>query len=134
MEEEVIRCRKAANFQRKYLNKLMNEKIKIYRILDSENEKFNLSGPYKTKVEGIVNVITKPEIEMLLIHSENCYQSYVKNKSECIAKHLKRTDVKSATFIKSYFSDIDRLKKAIHSHHSKAKDQSNTIYQLILKK
>ena len=78
-------------------------------------------------------------LEIFKNDSENCYQSYVKNKSvqkpsEFIAKHLKRTDVKSAAFIKSYFSDIDRLKKAIHSHHSKAKDQSNTIYQLILKK
>ena len=73
-------------------------------------------------------------LEIFKNDSENCYQSYVKNKSECIAKHLKRTDEKSAAFIKNYFSDIDRLKKAIHSHHSKAKDQSNTIYQLILKK
>lgn len=85
----------------------------------------------------IVEILTTLEIEMLLIHSENCYKSCDKSKekpSEFIAKHLKGKNVKSAAFIMNYFSDIGRLKKAIHTHHSKAPDKSNTIFQLILKK
>lgn len=35
LEEEILRCRSAKNFERDYLNKTTNEMITVYRILDS---------------------------------------------------------------------------------------------------
>ncbi len=75
IEEEILRCRSAKEFENKYLRKSYKEKITIYRILDSRSEKFNLSKAYVNKVD-VKNVITAPEIEMLIIHSENKYKEY----------------------------------------------------------
>lgn len=36
LEEEILRCRSVKNFRRDYLNKATVEKIKVYRILDSQ--------------------------------------------------------------------------------------------------
>ncbi|MFC4354221.1 hypothetical protein ACFO0S_03930 [Chryseomicrobium palamuruense] len=41
LEEEVLRCRSAKNFERDHLNKTTNEKITVYRILDSKKENFS---------------------------------------------------------------------------------------------
>ena len=59
------RDRSAKNFEKNHLRKEFDEKITIVRILDSINEKFELSKLYANKVE-IVNVVTAPEIEMLI--------------------------------------------------------------------
>ena len=75
LEEEILRCRSAKSFERDYLNKTTNEMITVYRILDSTNENFKLSGPYLKRVT-VVNIITAPEIEMLVIHAEGKYDDY----------------------------------------------------------
>ena len=66
---EIIRCRNAKMFEMTYLRKGFNEKITILRILDSRSEQFTLSKAYVEKIE-IINVITAPEIEMLIIMNE----------------------------------------------------------------
>ena len=66
LEGEVIRCRSARNFEKQYLRKGFTEKITVLRILDSRREQFNLSKAYVDKIE-VINVITAPEIEMLII-------------------------------------------------------------------
>ena len=64
----------------------------------------------------VVNIITAPEIEMLVILNEGKYSDYKKSgmKPSVYCKSiLKHRDVKSAAFVKSYFKDIDVLIKAI---------------------
>ena len=128
IEEEVLRCRSAREFENKYLRKSYKEKITIYRVLDSRSEKFNLSKPYANKVD-VKNVITAPEIEMLIIHSENKYKEYkneerknhnLKPSIYCKTK-LKYKDVKSYEFVKKYFSDIQKLINVLTTYHSKSK-------------
>ena len=41
LEEEILRCRSAKNFERDYLNKTTNEMITVYRILDSTTKILN---------------------------------------------------------------------------------------------
>lgn len=41
IEEEVLRCRSAKEFEEKHLKKGFQEKITVYRILDSRNENFS---------------------------------------------------------------------------------------------
>ena len=74
LEEEVIRCRDGKRFEEKYLRKGFLEKISVIRILDSRRENFKLSKAYEQKVD-VINVITAPEIEMLIIFNEDSTKS-----------------------------------------------------------
>lgn len=118
LEGEVIRCRNAKNFEQRYLRKGFTDKITVLRILDSRRENFQLSKAYEPKI-NVVNVITAPEIEMLVIINEDKYAEYKKSgeKPSVFCKSaLKYGDVKSAVFLKKYFSDIDALIAAIREY------------------
>ena len=81
LENEVIRCRSGKQFEERYLRKQFDREITIIRILDSRKEKFKLSKAYEKKVK-VINVVTAPEIEMLIIHSEKKYQEYQKSRKK----------------------------------------------------
>ncbi len=115
LEGEPLRCRSASKFEAKYLRKGFSEKITIYRILDSRRERFTLSTVYTKKID-VINVITAPEIEMLIIFTEGKYNEYKKSgkkPSDYCKSNLKHPNVKSETFIKEYFSDVETLVSAI---------------------
>lgn len=118
LEGEVIRCRGAKNFEDQYLRKGFTDKITVLRILDSRKENFNLSKAYAAKID-VINVVTAPEIEMLVIFNEGKYTEFKnsgRKPNEFCKVHLKYHYVKSAEFIKDYFSDIDSLVKAIREY------------------
>ena len=102
IEGEVIRCRSAKKFEERYLRKGFDEKITVLRILDSRREKFKLSKAYAPKID-VINVITAPEIEMLIILNEGKYAEYKKSNK----------NVKSTEFLKEYFADASVLVSAI---------------------
>ena len=110
LDNEVIRCRSASSFQEKYLRKGFTKKITVYRILDSRREDFRLHKAYKSKID-VINVITAPEIEMLVIINEGKYSQYSKVKSK-----TKPSELKSNEFITEYFSNIDDLINAIFEY------------------
>lgn len=133
LEEEILRCRSAKNFERDYLNKTTTEKIIVYRILDSRNERFKLSGPYQPRVR-VINVITAPEIEMLLIHAVDQYDKYSRSRltpSAFVRQELKLTNSKTYNFAKQYFSDADLLVKAINSYKQKSAHKEHTLADLL---
>lgn len=120
LDNEVIRCRSAGKFQEKYLGKGFAKKITVYRILDSRREDFKLNKAYKSKID-IINIITAPEIEMLVIINEGKYLQYSKVKSktkpsEFCKNTLKFSKVKSTEFITDYFSNVDDLTNAIFEY------------------
>ena len=93
LEEEVIRCRDGKHFEEKYLRKGFLDKISVIRILDSQRENFKLSKAYKYKVD-VINVITAPEIEMLIIFNEDKYREFKKSgkkPSDFCRENLKMT-------------------------------------------
>lgn len=105
--------RSAKNFERNHLKKGFDEKITVVRVLDSYREKFELSKPYRDKVD-VVNVITAPEIEMLIIINKDKYKEYQRVKSsmkpsEFCKEELHISDVKSPEFIQDYFSNMEEL-------------------------
>lgn len=133
LEEEILRCRKAANFQRDHLNKSGINNLTVYRILDSKKEIFKLSGPYKEKV-NVINIITSPEIEMLVIHAEDKFDDYAKKRikpNEYVSKILKYKHVKSYDFAKEYFSDVDKLICAIRKYRSNSQIKENTLCDIL---
>ena len=105
LEEEVLRCRSAKEFEDKYLRKGFREKITVYRILDSRRENFKLSTIYQSKID-VINVVTAPEIEILIIYNEGKYKEF-KNSGEKPSTYCKRalkySKVKSYDFIYEYF-------------------------------
>lgn len=123
LEEEVIRCRNAKEFEEKYLRKEYKDQISVIRILDSRREKFCLSKSYEHKV-SVINIITAPEIEILIIHAENRYQQFKrsgKKPSEFCKEDLKMKKVKSYDFVKNYFQDAAKLIDAIYKYKQKSK-------------
>lgn len=111
LEEKIIRCREGKRFEEKYLRKAFNGKISVIRILDSRRENFKLSRAYQDKVD-VINVITAPEIEMLIIFAEDKYQEFKKSKkkpSSFCKEDLKMSNVKSYDYVKNYFEDIYSL-------------------------
>lgn len=102
LEGEILKTRKGKDFETRYLKKDFSGKITVYRILDSRRENFKISKAYQHKVE-VVNVITAPEIEMLIICNEGKYQDFEKKKgmspSEYCKSILKMKNVKSVSFV-----------------------------------
>jgi len=131
LDQELLKCRNAREFEDKYLGKGFKQKISVYRILDSRTEKFKLRKVYQNKVD-VVNVITAPEIEILVILKENKLKDYAKYTSElkpseyCIQK-LKLPNVKTKEFLENYFSDIDELVELVKKYkrvHKVLKNES----------
>ena len=131
LDNEVLKCRSAKQFENRYLGKKFNSPIIVYRILDSHRENFTLSKMYKDKVE-VINVVTAPEIEMLIIINENKYNEYNKLKSkikpsEFCKNNLKFHNVKSRDFVDKYFSDIDKLVRCINEYKRISNIRNNEL-------
>lgn len=122
LEGEILRVRGGAQFAKRYLSKGIREKIRVYRILDSHNENFKISKPYQKKIE-VINVVTSPEIEMLIIINEGLYDDFSRKKTKkklkpsdyCKVK-FKNKNIKSEAFVREYFSDIDQLIASIKEY------------------
>ena len=129
LNEEVIRCRSAKVFEQRYLRKEFKSKITVLRVLDSHSEGFRLSLAYEHKVDNIINVVTSPEIEMLLILAEDKYEEYMKKSSSICKQVLKMKDkIKSREFVREYFADIDMLVSTIQEYKKKRILKKGEIY------
>ena len=94
LEENVIRCRSAKTFEKAYEKKV-----------------------------DVINVITAPEIEMLIIHNEGAYERFKrsgKKPSEFCKADLRMHNVKSYDFVKDYFSNPQTLVNAIKEYRRTA--------------
>lgn len=135
LDEEVIRCRDGKAFETRYLRKGFTELISVIRILDSRRENFKLSKAYQDKVD-VINVITAPEIEMLIIFNEDKYYEFKKSgkKPSIFCKeNLRMPNVKSYNFVKDYFANPDILVKAIKKYNelSKIRKGEYTLLDLL---
>ena len=122
----------------------LNEKVTIYRILDSKNENFKIKNKIKKDFKGkyeVVDIVTSPEIEMLVIISEGRFTDYLKVKSkikpsEYCKQSLNLRRVKEYHFIREYFSDVNHLITVIAEYHSLMKVNKDkfplTLYDLLV--
>lgn len=95
----------------------------VIRILDSRREKFKIGKAYEHKID-VINVITAPEIEMLIIFAENQYKEFKKSgkkPSDFCKENLRMSDVKSYDYVFNYFSNSGILVEAIKEYHRTAK-------------
>ncbi len=95
-----------------------------------------MSKAYFCQVE-VVNVITAPEIEMLIIASKKKYDEWCrsgfKKPSEYCKSVLGFKRVKSPEFIRDYFSDPNFLIESIKEYNRvhKQKNTEASLYDLI---
>lgn len=114
IEEGVIRCRNGKTFAERYLRKGFKNQVSIIRILDSRREVFRLGKAYERKVD-VINVVTAPEIEMLIIFNEGVYERFKcsgKKPSEFCKVDLRMHNVKAYDFVRDYFKEPQTL---VHS-------------------
>lgn len=134
LQGEVLRIRNAKSFEKKYLNKGMDRKIKIYRILDSKKEKFKLSKVYEKKVDEVINVHTRPESEILFILYNDDYNKYKQSRlkpSEYASKNYKlgKSYDTVSDFWDKHFSELIPILKKYNGMHN----SDTTIYDLLKK-
>ena len=104
------------------MRKGFKNQISVIRILDSRREEFRLSKAYEKKVD-VINVITAPEIEMLIIHNEGAYERFKrsgKKPSEFCKADLRMHHVKSYDFVKDHFRNPQTLDNAIKEYRRTA--------------
>lgn len=125
LQEKVLRTRKAAAFEKQYMGLSFEEKVAIYRVLDSKNESFKISKANKTRISGIHNIYTRPEIEMLYIVYYGKYDEYSnKHKSkekpsEFVKTEFDLSNVKSyQTVFNFWLSKPDALVTTIRTYAS----------------
>lgn len=128
IDESVLPRTSVKEFEKRYLRLAYDQKILILRVIDSRGEEFNLSKAYRCQVE-VINVITAPEIEMLIIASKDKYEDFcgsgIKKPSEYCKSVLKIKNVKSPAFIKKYFDDPNFLVESIKKYHGVHKQKNN---------
>ncbi len=127
LENEVIRTRSARSLEINHLRMCFDEKISIIRILDSRKENFRLSKAYQNNID-VINIVTAPEIEMLIILNERKYKEYKHSKkkpSTYCKDYFKLHNIKSYDFVKEYFSDVNDLIFAINEYARISKINSN---------
>lgn len=135
LDGEIIRTRSAEAFEQRYLRKDFQDKITVLRVLDSRRENFKMSKVYEHKID-VINVITAPEIEMLIILNEGKYDAYKRSRkkpSDFCKGDLRMRGVKSRKFVEDYFSDINRLIDAIQEYRrvSNIPEGEYTLFDLM---
>ena len=84
----------------------------------------------------VINVITAPEIEMLIIFNEDKYNEFKKSgkKPSIFCKeNLKMSGVKSYDFVRGYFENSEILVQAIRKYNeiSKIRKDEYTLLNLL---
>lgn len=95
LEGEVIRGRSARSFETRFLRKEFEDKISVIRILDSRREEFRIGKAYEDKID-VINVVTAPEIEMLIIHNEGAYNKFKRSGKK--PSEFCKTDLRMTTW------------------------------------
>lgn len=127
---KVIPRTSVADFQRRHLRVAYDKKLCILRVIDSRREGFRLKVPYGCQVE-VINIITAPEIEMLVIISEGKLKEYNKSgkkPSDFCIEELGHKNVKTRAFIEKYFEDPKKLVDSIREYHRVHRQNNGELF------
>ena len=112
--------------------------VQVLRIGDKLNEDLKVPKEYKRKIKDIKKYCTKPELEILLIISENLNSEFEKVKSKTSPKSFCKENVvynrtrynNSTTFYRDYYGErIDLLVNTMKRYKSlKGKHQRDELY------
>ena len=112
--------------------------IEILRIGDKLNDTLKISKNYKDRIKSIRKYCTKPELEMLLIISENLDSAFEKVKSKVSPKAFSKENIvynrtrynNSTAFYRDFYGNrIDLLVDTIKKYKQlKGKHQKDELY------
>lgn len=112
--------------------------VQVLRIGDKLNDELKIPKEYKGKIKGVEKYCTKPELEMLLIISEELNADFEKEKSKKNPKSFSKENVvynrtrydNSTAFYREYYGDrIDLLVDTIKRYKQlKGKHQRDELY------
>ncbi|MFL2101504.1 hypothetical protein [Desemzia sp. FAM 24101] len=126
LNEELIKRIKPKQFQTKYLNQDYEKKIKIIRVIDKKSEGFKIAAPFEKQISEIVSIITRPEIEILVIIGMGEYDRYKRQSSrghqkpsDYCTQVLNIKNVKTEKFVRQHFSNVEYLINCLNEYHSK---------------
>lgn len=111
---DVTRLRKAQDIERQYLGFEYGRPVSLLRIVDSVRARFQLGALYRTAC-SVYRVCTRPEIEVLNVLNEGCYEDWVRKRmkpSDYCKQHLGMSEVKRPEFLETYWS-VDDLETCI---------------------
>lgn len=104
---------------------LYPDEVHVLRIGDGQNEKLEIPSAYKDKITLVEKYCTKPELEMLLIISEDLADEYEKVKSKTKPKTFAKANIRcgkrrydnSTAFYEEYFGqNCEKLVAAIKAY------------------
>ncbi|MCS4486849.1 hypothetical protein [Staphylococcus americanisciuri] len=126
--------RNATKFTQKYLTLKYENKITIILVVDKQHE-LKLKKMFSHNVDQQLCVVTRPEIEMLMIMAMNKYKEYQKVKSDqkpsLFMNQLTGKKVKNIKFVEDFYIQYDLI-DAIKKYHRIRPDKSQyTIYNLL---
>lgn len=116
------RCRKNREIEERFLSVTYDSPcVNIIRIIDSANERFQLSPLYQSKA-SVFTLTTRPEIEILAIIKEGAYRDWAHvndmKPSEFCKERLGLHKIKQYAFLRQYWNDADELCHVIDQYRS----------------
>lgn len=129
LDNRILRVRNAETFASKHLNYSFTDIISVYRIHDSPRENFKMPKAYQNKVK-ILDVFTKPEIEILLLLNEGKYENWTRSKNDKPSIYAKSlfpgVKIKSKEFNDSYW-DCDSIIKSAELYKQKSSSSEGMV-------
>lgn len=117
---------------------LYHGNIHILRVGDKLNDKLKIPKEYERKIKDIKKYCTRPELEMLLIISENKHLDFEKVKSQTTPKRFSKENIVynriryngSTAFYREYYRErIELLVNAINRYKQlKGKHEKDEFY------
>ena len=108
---------------------LYPDEVHVLRIGDGQNEKLEIPSAYKDKITLVEKYCTKPELEMLLIISENLAAEYEKVKSKTKPKTFAKANIRCGRRRYQRFSSVATVWEQTHTKwHSDC--SKRIIYQM----
>lgn len=119
------------------------DEVHVLRIGGGQNEKLEIPSEYKDKITLVEKYCTKPELEMLLIISEELADEYEKVKSKMKPKTFAKDNIRcgrrkydnSTAFYEEYFGPdcekpVDAI-KAYKQHNGSHKKDEHYLAELL---
>lgn len=114
--------------------------VEIWRIGDKQTDKLEIPLEFKAQIKKVTKFCTLPELEILLILSEQKFKEYEKVKSQKRPKDFARENIAyhkckykgDTKFYEAYYgSDINKLIKAIREYKQRNHAHKNDEHYLV---
>ncbi|PNZ84620.1 Uncharacterised protein [Staphylococcus microti] len=136
IDEKVLggEFRNANKFTQKYLTLKYENKITIILVVDKHYQ-LKIKKMFSRNIDKQICVITRPEIEMLMILAMDKYKDYQKVKSSqkpsSFMNHLTKQNVKTIKFVENFYNEHNLVDAIKQYHHIRPDKSQYSLYNLL---